>query len=191
MSDEDLERILRHPATMIAIGRRGADLRPRESASAQLRHVRARARRLRAREEGDDAGGRGAEDVVVSGGAARAADRGVLRPGHEGGHRGVRSRRASATPQRSKSPHQYAEGFSYVIVNGQVVFEKGAMTASRPGRVLYGPGKSRWLYLTCLLDELRHLEHVDGALPPNTAFSASSALIIRLFFLSCSPFFLM
>ena len=32
------------------VGRRGADLRPRQSASAQLRHVRARARRLRARE---------------------------------------------------------------------------------------------------------------------------------------------
>ena len=42
-----------------------------------------------------------------------------------------------------EKPHQYAEGFSYVIVNGQVVFEKGEMTASRPGRVLYGPGKSR------------------------------------------------
>jgi hypothetical protein len=38
-------------------------------------------------------------------------------------------------------PHQYAEGFSTVIVNGQVVFEKGAMTAARPGKVLYGPGK--------------------------------------------------
>jgi hypothetical protein len=24
-------------------------------------------------------------------------------------------------------------------VNGQVVFENGAMTAARPGRVLYGP----------------------------------------------------
>ena len=40
-----------------------------------------------------------------------------------------------------EAPHQYAEGFSFVIVNGQVVFENGAMTAARPGRVLYGPGK--------------------------------------------------
>lgn len=38
-------------------------------------------------------------------------------------------------------PHQYAEGFSHVIVNGQVVYENGAMTSGRPGRVLYGPGK--------------------------------------------------
>jgi len=37
--------------------------------------------------------------------------------------------------------HQYAAGFSHVIVNGQVVYEGGAMTAARPGKVLYGPGK--------------------------------------------------
>jgi N-acyl-D-aspartate/D-glutamate deacylase len=28
-----------------------------------------------------------------------------------------------------------------VIVNGQVVFENGEMTAARAGRVLYGPGR--------------------------------------------------
>jgi N-acyl-D-amino-acid deacylase len=39
-------------------------------------------------------------------------------------------------------PHQYAVGFEYVLVNGQVVYEGGAMTAARPGRVLYGAGKS-------------------------------------------------
>ena len=33
-----------------------------------------------------------------------------------------------------EQPHQYAEGVLYVIVNGQVVFEKGAMTPARPGR---------------------------------------------------------
>jgi N-acyl-D-amino-acid deacylase len=36
-------------------------------------------------------------------------------------------------------PHQYAEGFTMVVVNGEVIFETGAMTAARPGRVLYGP----------------------------------------------------
>jgi N-acyl-D-amino-acid deacylase len=41
-----------------------------------------------------------------------------------------------------EKPHQYAEGYSYVIVNGQVVYENGAMTTARPGRVLYGPGKA-------------------------------------------------
>jgi N-acyl-D-aspartate/D-glutamate deacylase len=41
-----------------------------------------------------------------------------------------------------EKPHSYAEGFSHVLVNGQVVFENGAMTAARPGRVLYGPGRT-------------------------------------------------
>jgi N-acyl-D-aspartate/D-glutamate deacylase len=36
-----------------------------------------------------------------------------------------------------EKPHQYAEGTSTVIVNGQIVFERGAMTAARPGKVLY------------------------------------------------------
>ena len=38
-----------------------------------------------------------------------------------------------------EKPHSYAEGVSLVIVNGQVAFEGGKMTAARPGRVLYGP----------------------------------------------------
>jgi N-acyl-D-amino-acid deacylase len=46
--------------------------------------------------------------------------------------------RKGATYQQ---PHQYAEGFSFVIVNGQVVYQNGAMTSARPGKVLYGPGK--------------------------------------------------
>jgi Tfp pilus assembly protein PilF len=40
-----------------------------------------------------------------------------------------------------EKPHAYAEGISFVVVNGEVAFENGAMTAARPGRVLYGPAK--------------------------------------------------
>ena len=39
------------------------------------------------------------------------------------------------------NPHQYAEGFSYVIVNGKPVIAGGKLTSERPGRVLYGPAK--------------------------------------------------
>ena len=39
-------------------------------------------------------------------------------------------------------PHQYAEGVSLVVVNGQVVFEQGAVTIARPGRILHGPAKT-------------------------------------------------
>jgi dihydroorotase/N-acyl-D-amino-acid deacylase len=38
-----------------------------------------------------------------------------------------------------EKPHSYAEGVSMVIVNGQIAFENGRMTSARPGRVLYGP----------------------------------------------------
>ena len=37
-------------------------------------------------------------------------------------------------------PHQYAEGFQDVIVNGQVVFDGTKMTDSMPGEPLYGNG---------------------------------------------------
>jgi N-acyl-D-amino-acid deacylase len=38
-------------------------------------------------------------------------------------------------------PHQYAEGFSTVIVNGQMVFDGSKMTGIMPGQALYGNGK--------------------------------------------------
>jgi N-acyl-D-amino-acid deacylase len=40
-----------------------------------------------------------------------------------------------------EQPHQYAEGFAGVWVNGQQVFDGTSMTDRRPGAVLYGPGK--------------------------------------------------
>lgn len=39
-----------------------------------------------------------------------------------------------------EQPHQYAQGVSTVVINGQVAFEKGTITAARPGRILYGRG---------------------------------------------------
>jgi len=33
-------------------------------------------------------------------------------------------------------PHQYPEGITHVIVNGQIVVENGSLTGSRPGKVL-------------------------------------------------------
>jgi dihydroorotase/N-acyl-D-amino-acid deacylase len=40
-------------------------------------------------------------------------------------------------------PHQFAEGMTAVVINGQIAFEAGKMTAARPGRILYGPGRAR------------------------------------------------
>jgi N-acyl-D-amino-acid deacylase len=38
-------------------------------------------------------------------------------------------------------PHQYAIGFSEVIVNGKAIIDNGQLTKERPGRLLYGPAK--------------------------------------------------
>jgi N-acyl-D-amino-acid deacylase len=46
-------------------------------------------------------------------------------------------------PATFDEPHQYSEGFSLVIVNGEVVLEGDALTDARPGRVLYGPARRR------------------------------------------------
>jgi dihydroorotase/N-acyl-D-amino-acid deacylase len=65
----------------------------------------------------------------------RIADRGVLKAG-------MKADIAIFDPARVRDmatfekPHQYAEGISSVIVNGQVVFDGKSMTSARPGRVL-------------------------------------------------------
>jgi N-acyl-D-amino-acid deacylase len=42
-----------------------------------------------------------------------------------------------------EKPHQYATGIEYVVVNGEVVLERGKHTNARPGKILYGAGKDR------------------------------------------------
>jgi N-acyl-D-amino-acid deacylase len=41
-----------------------------------------------------------------------------------------------------EKPHQYPLGISYVVVNGELVFAGGAMTGSRPGMALRGSGQT-------------------------------------------------
>jgi len=67
-------------------------------------------------------------------------DRGLLRPGMKADvviFDPAKVRDTADFP----NPHQYAEGFSYVIVNGKPVIASGKLTGERPGRVLYGPAK--------------------------------------------------
>ena len=142
IGEADLELILRHPATMIAsdgsipiFGQ--ASPHPRSYGTfARVLGVYVREKKLLTLEE--------AVRKMTSFPAARLGltDRGLLRPG-------MKADLAIFDPARVKDPatfaqpHQYAEGFSHVLVNGQVVFENGAMTAARPGVVLYGPGRAR------------------------------------------------
>jgi dihydroorotase/N-acyl-D-amino-acid deacylase len=140
IGNEDLDRILVHPATMIAsdgsiIVFGEAAPHPRSYGTfARVLGVYVREKRLLTLEE--------AVRKMAAMPAARLgiSDRGVLRPGMKADIAvfDPASVRDKATYE---NPHQYAEGFRFVIVNGEVVFENGAMTSARPGRVLYGPGK--------------------------------------------------
>jgi N-acyl-D-amino-acid deacylase len=142
MSEDDLVRILVHPATMIAsdgevptFGR--ANPHPRSYGTfARVLGVYVREKQVLSLEE--------AVRKMTSFPAARLhlTDRGLLRPGMKADI-AVFDPATVADRATFEDPHQYAEGFSHVIVNGKVVFENGAMTDARPGRVLYGPGRRR------------------------------------------------
>jgi dihydroorotase/N-acyl-D-amino-acid deacylase len=142
IDEADLQRILRHPATMI--GSDGevpifgeANPHPRSYGT----FVRVLGRYVR------DLHVITLEDAVRKMSAFPAqriglADRGVLR-------QGLKADIAIFDPETVRDlatfeqPHQYAQGVTHVIVNGEVVFENGKMTAARPGRILLGPGVSR------------------------------------------------
>ena len=142
IGEEDLERILRHPATMIGsdgeiptFGK--ASPHPRSYGTfVRVLGVYARDRRTITLPD--------AVRKMTSFPAGRLGlfDRGLVRPG-------MKADLVVFDPERVKDlatfeqPHQYAQGISLVLTNGQLVFEKGAMTAARPGAVLYGPGRTR------------------------------------------------
>jgi dihydroorotase/N-acyl-D-amino-acid deacylase len=140
MSDEDVERILAHPTTMVGsdgevptFGR--ANPHPRSYGTfARVLGMYVREKKTLTLEE--------AVRKMSSFPAARLklTDRGILRPGMKADLVIFDPDTVRDTATFEK-PHSYADGFSHVIVNGEVVFENGAMTAARPGRVVYGPGK--------------------------------------------------
>jgi len=67
------------------------------------------------------------------------ADRGLLRPGFAADITVFDP--ATVIDRASfEDPHQVSEGVRYVLVNGQVVLDEGALTDVRPGRGLRGPG---------------------------------------------------
>ena len=42
-----------------------------------------------------------------------------------------------------EKPHQYAVGMKHVFVNGVHVLKDGEHTGAKPGRALWGPGKTK------------------------------------------------
>jgi N-acyl-D-amino-acid deacylase len=138
IAEEDVERILRSPFTMIASDGeipafgQGAPHPRSYGTFARVLGRYVRERKLLSLEE--------AIRKMTSLPAARLGlhDRGLLKPGM---YADVAVFDPASVTDRATfaQPHQYAEGFRHVLVNGKPVLLDGRMTAERPGRVLYGP----------------------------------------------------
>jgi dihydroorotase/N-acyl-D-amino-acid deacylase len=135
MSEQDLERVMRHPATMIAsdgwvqILGRGVPHPRSYGTFVRVLGVYVRERNVLTLED--------AIRKMTSFPAQRMRinDRGVLRPGMKADITVFDPARVRDTATFEK-PHQYPEGILSVVVNGQVVFDGKAMTPARPGKVL-------------------------------------------------------
>ena len=137
INEDDLLRILKDPLTMVAsdggveILKRGVPHPRSYGTFARVLGVYVREKRVLSLED--------AIRKMTSLPAARFGpqDRGLLRPGMKADvvifdAERVRDKATFA------EPHQYAEGFSFVIVNGTVVLDDGKMTEARTGQVLLG-----------------------------------------------------
>ena len=139
IGEEDLQRILVHPATMVAsdgeIPIFGKDHpHPRSYGTfARVLGVYVRERTLLPLEL--------AVQKMSAFPAQRLglADRGVLRQGMKADVVVFDASTVRDTATFEK-PHSYADGVHTVLVNGEIVFAGGRMTDARPGRVLHGPG---------------------------------------------------
>ena len=140
ISEEDVERILKYPFTMIGsdgeIPQFGVGA-PHPRSYGTFARVLGRYVRERHTITLEDAVHR------MSGlPAARLKlfDRGLLRPGMKADVV-VFDAATVADKADFAKPHQYAIGFQHVVINGKPVILAGELTAERPGRVLYGPAK--------------------------------------------------
>ena len=138
MSEDDLDRILRFPFTMIAsdgwIPKFGEGM-PHPRNYGTFSRILARYVRELHMLTLEDAIRRMTSLPAMR---FRIFDRGLLRPGMKAD---VVVFDAATVADKSTydHPHQYSEGYQYVLVNGKIVLREGRMTGERPGRVLYGP----------------------------------------------------
>ncbi len=142
INEDDLVRILKDPLTMIAsdggveIPKRGVPHPRSYGTFARVLNVYVREKRVLTLED--------AIRKMTSLPAARMGlqDRGLLRPGMKAD---IAIFDAARVRDRATfgDPHQYAEGVSYVIVNGSLLLDDGKMTEARPGQVLLGPAARR------------------------------------------------
>jgi N-acyl-D-amino-acid deacylase len=136
MSDQDVERIFRQPFTMVA-----SDAGVIDAASPSIPHPRgfgnnARVLGVYVREKKLI----GLEEAIRKMSSLPAQtfnlwDRGLLRPGMAADIV-IFDEKTVADRATFEQPKQYAVGFDYVIVNGQIVIEKGRHNGARSGRPL-------------------------------------------------------
>jgi N-acyl-D-amino-acid deacylase len=142
IDEDDVVRIMKHPATMIASDAApgepefGRDVpHPRAYGTfARVLGVYVREKHVLTLEE--------AVRKMSSFPAMRMRlmDRGLVRPGMKADIAVFDAAEVKDVATFEK-PHRYAVGMHVVIVNGQIVLEEnGRMTSARPGRVLFGPG---------------------------------------------------
>jgi len=142
MHEEDVERVLKFPYTMVA-----ADGGVREF-GVGVPHPRSYG--TNARVLGRYVRERGTirlEEAIrkmtsLPAQRFRLMERGLVRPGMWADIVvfDAKTVRDAATFEK---PHAYAEGFAFVLVNGEVVIEGGKHTGARPGQVLLGPGANQ------------------------------------------------
>ncbi len=140
MSDQDVERIFKQPFTMIA-----SDAGVIDARSASIPHPRgfgnnARVLGVYVREKRLI----GLEEAIRKMSSLPAQtfnlhDRGLLRPGMAADIV-IFDEKTVADRATFEQPKQYAAGIDYVIVNGQVVIEKGSHNGAKPGRILRARG---------------------------------------------------
>ena len=139
ISEEDIDRILRAPETMIGsdgeipeFGKGAPHPRSYGTFARVLsRYVRER-KTITLETAVRKMSGFPAERLKL-------LDRGLLRPGMKADV--VVFDPATVRDMATfENPHQYAVGFREVIVNGRPVIHEGKLTGERPGRVIYGPG---------------------------------------------------
>jgi N-acyl-D-amino-acid deacylase len=135
MSEQDLERVMRHPLTMIAsdgwVQIFGSGVpHPRSYGTfPRVLGVYVRERKVLPLEDAIR------KMTAFPAQRLRLNDRGILRPGLKADV--VVFDPATVRDMATfEKPHQYPVGFSSVIVNGELVFDGKAMTSARPGRVL-------------------------------------------------------
>jgi N-acyl-D-amino-acid deacylase len=139
MSEEDVQRIMKYPTSMVAsdagIIQFGSGVpHPRgygNNARVLAEYVRKK-KILRLEE---------AIRKMTSFPAQRyqMSDRGMIRPGMWADIV-VFDEKSVMDKATFQKPHAYAEGFAYVLVNGVTVIDHGTHTGARPGKVLMGPG---------------------------------------------------